>query len=420
MLRTRESLLLGLASLLGCGDSKPAQEVVQTGSGSFVPSLGLRSAPPLPGVRPFALAESIGSSPALSVDAEGIVLAWMSDVDEPTLKLASLAVGQHEWSEAQIVAANPRLLINWADVPAIGETLSGRTVVAWPEYHSEDSGAGYGLQLAAALEDGSFGPAWSPDEIRRGPESGFAGFVTTSEGLRLFWLDGRDLGGPNPRGTMRLRSLLIDDHGQQRGPSIVLDERTCECCKLGVGLLGEQAFAAYRDRSDAEVRDIFVAGPGLEPTQVAVDGWTIAGCPVNGPAVASTGTRAHVAWFSGAEDRSAVWIARADSLVAFERPSRVDLGLPGGRVDLLALPDRDVLISWLELDPANPGLAALLTRRLGVDGKLGQAYAVAEIGAARDWGFARAAVHGDAILWVFTDPTAADGRPRLAARTGRI
>src|SRR5690606_12222173 len=225
----------------------------------------------------------------LGVDGEEIQLAWISDLGEPTLKLASLAAADHEWSEAQIVAASPRLLINWADVPAIGQTSSGRTVVAWPEYHTDDSGAGYGLRLAATLDDGSFGPAWSPDEIRRGPESGFAGFVTTPEGLRLFWLDGRELGGHGERGrgTMQLRSLLIDEDGRQHGPSIVLDDRTCECCKLGVGLLGQQPFAAYRDRSDTEVRDTFVAGPGLAPTPVAVDGWTIAGCPVNGPAVAT-------------------------------------------------------------------------------------------------------------------------------------
>ncbi|MFO7563508.1 MAG: hypothetical protein R6X02_12755 [Enhygromyxa sp.] len=436
-LRTSPALALVLSLSLGaCRDRQPAADLDQADPSPAEARPGLRSAPPLPGVRSLELADPIGSSPGLSVDAEGIWLAWMSDVGQPTLKLASLAAGEgegegegvgEEWSEAQVVTANPRLLINWADVPAIGHTPSGRAVVAWPEYHTDDSGTGYGLRLAAALEDGSFGPAWSPDEVRRGPESGFAGFVSSSAGLRLFWLDGRELHGPGHhdrhdhggRGAMQLRSLLIDAEGQQQGPSVILDERTCECCKLGVGLLGEQAFAAYRDRSEAEVRDIFVAGPGLSPTRVAADGWTIAGCPVNGPAVAS-GARAHVAWFTGAGDRSATWIAGADSLAGFEAPIRFDLGLPGGRVDLLALPDGGVLISWLELDPANPGLAALLTRRLGPDGQLGPAYAVAELGAARDWGFPRAALHGDEILWIYTDPTAADGRPRLQARVGRL
>ncbi|NJK32894.1 MAG: hypothetical protein HC927_11080, partial [Deltaproteobacteria bacterium] len=128
------------------------------------------------------------------------------------------------------------------DVPAIGETGGGRLVVAWPEYHGDDPGAGYAPRIAAQLDDGSFSPAWSPDDVRRGMESGFVGFVATAEGLRMFWLDGRELGRPGhdhgQHGSMRLRSVLIDDEGRQAGPSSVHDERTCECCKLGVGCSG--------------------------------------------------------------------------------------------------------------------------------------------------------------------------------------
>lgn len=427
MLRT--STLLGLVLLtLACRDQSASDEAARSDAARAEQGPGLRSAAPLADIRPLALPDPVGgSAPSLSVGAEGIQLAWMRDMGQPTLQLATLLAtddAEAEWSEIQVVTTSPRLVINWADVPIVGETASGRTVVAWPEFHTDDPSTGYGLRLAAALDDGSFGPAWSPDDVRRGAESGYPSFVATAAGLRLFWLDGRELGRPgqhdHAHGTMKLRTLLIDDDGQQHGPSVIVDERTCECCKLGVGLLDGLAFAAYRDRSDAEVRDIFVAGPELAPNRVAADGWTIAGCPVNGPAVAVAGARAHVAWFTGANDRSAMWIASGDALTRFAAPVRFDLGLPGGRVDLLALPDGDVLISWLELDPANPGLAALLTRRLAADGRLGPTFAVVELGAARDWGFPRAALRGDEVVWVYTDPTAADGRPRLQARIGAL
>lgn len=423
MPRVFAPIVLGSIALLGCRDRDAAEHRKAGDAASDSAAPGLRSAWPLPDVREHELPDPIGgSAPSLSVVGEGPTLVWMRDLGEPSVMLSSWA--DAEWSEPQTVVASPRLLVNWADVPTAGETSSGRLVVAWPEHHTDDPAAGYGIRVAAALDDGSFGPAWSPDEVRRGPESGFVGFVGTPEGLRMFWLDGRDLGGHGhghaSRGTMRLRSVLIDEAGHQQGPSELLDERTCECCKLGVGLLGAQAFAAYRDRSDAEIRDIFVAGPKLAPSPVAADGWTIAGCPVNGPAVASAGDRAYVAWFTGADDHSATWIAGTRSLAAFERPQRFDLGLPGGRVDLLALPDGDALISWLELDPKNPGLAALLTRRLSADGQLGEPFAVAELGAARDWGFPRAALLGDGVLWVYTDPTALDGRPRLRAVVGGL
>ncbi|PRQ02522.1 hypothetical protein ENSA5_21670 [Enhygromyxa salina] len=388
----------------------------------------LAPARPLPGVRAFELPDAGGSSsPGLAIGADELHLVWMSQAGAPTLMLAGLpqasALADNEWSEPQAVESNPRLLINWADVPAVGETAAGRVVVAWPEHHTDDPAVGYGLRVAAQLDDGSFAPAWSPDEVRTGRESGFTGFVATPAGLRMFWLDGRDLGhghGAEGQGTMALRSVLIDDEGHQVGPSELLDGRTCECCKIGVGVVGDQAFAAYRDRSESEIRDIFVAGPGLAPRRVAEDGWKIAGCPVNGPAVASARDRAHVAWFTGADDRSVARVASGSPEAGFGRPARFDLGFPAGRIDLTATPDGGALISWFELEDGVPGRARLLTRRLGADGRLGDAFEVAEVGAARDWGFPRAAVVGDRVLWVFSDPAGDGGRPRLRGRVSAL
>lgn len=388
----------------------------------------------LPGLRVYDLpGAQDGSSPSLAVIGEGLALAWISQAGTPSLKLATLPFAEQtaQWSEPQVILSNSRLLVNWADVAAIGETAAGRMVVAWPEYHSDDRGFGYGLRVAAQREDGSFSPAWSPDDLRRGPESGFVRFIATPAGLRMVWLDGRELGGGGHQadqhdqpGTMQLRSVLLDDDGNQVGPSELLDDRTCECCKLDVGLIGEQAFVAYRDRSEAEIRDIYVAGPELPPTRVAEDNWKIAGCPVNGPAVASDGAQAYVAWFSGAGDRSAAWLARGSSAAIFHAPIRFDLGLPGGRVDLLATPDGGALVSWFEFKADAPGRARLLARRVypvdAKDTKLGEAYEIAEVGAARDWGFPRTALVGDEVLWVFTDPTPASGRPRLRAKLGPL
>jgi len=413
----------------GCRQAEPEGEAKRGAKGEAATQGAVVKPLPLPGLRALALPDAgDGSSPRLAKVGEGLALAWISQAGTPTLSLATLPFAEVEagWGEPQVVAASSRLLVNWADVAAIGETAAGRTVVAWPEYHEDDPKAGYGLRVAAQLDDGSFAPAWSPDDVQRGPESGFVGFIATPAGLRMFWLDGRELvghghgGHGDGGGTMQLRSVLLDDDGQALGGSAILDDRTCECCKLGVGLLGEQPFAAYRDRSAAEVRDIFVAGPGLAPTAVANDGWTIAGCPVNGPAVASDGARAYVAWFTGADDRSATWIARASTPTTFEAPTRFDLGLPAGRVDLLALADGGALITWFEYDAEAPGRALLLTRRLGSEGQLGPAFAVAEVGAARDWGFPRTAMVGDEALWVVTDPTPASGRPRLQGLLGPL
>ncbi|NJK32893.1 MAG: hypothetical protein HC927_11075 [Deltaproteobacteria bacterium] len=133
---------------------------------------------------------------------------------------------------------------------------------------------------------------------------------------------------------------------------------------------------------------------------------------MNGPAVASAGDRAFVAWFTGAQDRSAMYLASTGSLAKWGPATRFDLGLPGGRVDAIATPDGGVLVTWAELNPDDPGYAKLLTRRFAADGRMGEAFVVAEFGAARDWGFPRTALLGDEVLWVYTDPAGVGTRLR--------
>jgi hypothetical protein len=393
----------------------PASEPIP----KFSAETKLASVPPLPGASPFELPVTAraASAPGLIAGADELHLVFVRSDGEPSLEHATMLLGDRAqaqtWSETQQITRGPRVLANWADVPAIGETTSGRTVVAWPEYHGDDPSAGYAPRIAAQLDDGSFGPAWSPDDVLQGPESGFVAFVSTLDALHMFWLDGRELvrGHGQHRGNMQLRHLEIDSDGLQAGPSSIVDERTCECCKIGVGLLGSVPMAAYRDRSEAEVRDIYVAGPHHAPYLVAHDGWTIAGCPVNGPAVASSGDRMYVAWFTGAHDRGAMYLASATSASknrAFDTAWSFDLGLPAGRVDLIAAPDGGALVSWVELDPPPPGRAKLLTRRVRAGGDFGKPYAITEFGAAPDWGFPRAAWIGGSdgeVIWVYTDPT---------------
>jgi hypothetical protein len=111
-----------------------------------------------------------------------------------------------------------------------------------------------------------------------------------------------------------------------------------------------------------------------------------------------------------------MFFASASSASAWSPAKPFDLGLPGGRVDLIATPQAaggGALVSWVELDAEQPGRAKLLTRRIHADGTLGDPHAVAEFGAARDWGFPRAALLGDEVVWIYTDPTGS--HPRLRA-----
>lgn len=362
--------------------------------------------------------------------AGGLWVAWF---EGDALRLAAYTPGGADgpWSEPETIVQGESLVVNWADTPALFETATGTVVVAFPQRHLQDHGAeghetgtgtetgtetetethgekhtaaeGYGMSIVARAADGTIGTPWAPDDIRKGPESGFAGLIANGDGARLYWLDGRALG--TERGRMHLATVVIGADGQQGAPARILDHSVCECCKLGVGTFGLRSFAAYRGRSDEEVRDIRVSGPGMPPKSVADDGWTISGCPVNGPAVASGPTaKAWIAWFTGADGKSRNLLT-IGTTQGFEPPTRFDLGSPAGRVDLLALDDGDALVSWVELDPDQPGQASLLSRRISPAGDLGEPVVIAPVGAGRDWGFPKTAQVGSDVVWAYTDPS---------------
>src|SRR3546814_1792158 len=84
---------------------------------------------------------------------------------------------------------------------------------------------------------------------------------------------------------------------------------------------------------------------------VHADNWTIAGCPVNGPAIAAAGNDAIVAWYSAANDVPKLQVARStDAGDSFAAPVVVDEGeAVQGRPDV-ALDDKQAWVAWLRED----------------------------------------------------------------------
>ena len=86
---------------------------------------------------------------------------------------------------------------------------------------------------------------------------------------------------------------------------------------------------AYRDRGEAEERDIAVVrlrdGVWSAPATVHADGWKIDACPVNGPAIAAQGSEVLVGWYTEAGGVPSVRIARSgDGGVLFAKPVDVN------------------------------------------------------------------------------------------------
>jgi hypothetical protein len=136
---------------------------------------------------------------------------------------------------------------------------------------------------------------------------------------------------------------------------------------------------------------------------VAADGWKIAGCPVNGPAVAAQGQDVAVAWFTGEKDRPRASLALSrDAGATFGKAVPIDGAGPAGRVAVILEAGGDAIVAWVA---SHEREGRLRVRRVSSDGKLGAPRTVAPIRLAPSSGFPRIARIGDRLLvcWVDAD-----------------
>lgn len=149
---------------------------------------------------------------------------------------------------------------------------------------------------------------------------------------------------------MQLRTTTLSPDGQITQDT-ALDFMTCSCCQTAAALAGDDLLVVYRDRTEAEIRDISLValrdGVWSDPQPVHDDGWELSGCPVNGPAIDARDEEIIVAWFTAANDEPAVQVSfSSDAGVTFGDAVRIDGGAPEGRVDAVMLDDGRARVSW--------------------------------------------------------------------------
>jgi hypothetical protein len=354
---------------------------------------------PLPGLRAVPLSTSVGSqTPNLNVGRDGEVILTWQDTSP-----AAVRWSRHDddgWSAPAVVTDEAGLLVNWADFPAMMTQGPGTLVATWLQRF--EGGAGYGVRWARSADDGAQwgGASWLPLSTS-GPEYGFVSLAPVADGrLAVFWLDGRQ--ATEDGGAMQLRAAQIEADGTI-GARRQVDDRVCDCCQTSAASTAVGPVVVYRDRSADEVRDIAIAGPKPDRRRsVARDDWTIAGCPVNGPAVSASSAGLAVAWYSAASDHPAVRVAFAPTEGEFEAPVDVDLGRPLGRVDVEWLDPQHAIVSFLERDPVDDKVAVLVARTVRRDGARGAPWRVATTSASNASGFPRLARGGDDVVWAWT------------------
>jgi hypothetical protein len=379
--------------------------------------------PPLVSQASLSSPSGEGSAePNLSVDALGRVhMTWLQRTSDSTFAMQYAVRDGAEWSVPRTLVDRSDLFVNWADFPSLYATRSGRLVAHW----LQKSGAGrYAYDVVVRYSpDG--GRTWTePAPLNTdgvAGEHGFLSFVETGgDSVDAIWLDGRATSGDGHHGgSMQLATSRIGTDGGFTA-NTMLDTRICDCCQTSAAITSQGPVVVYRDRSDAEVRDIAIVrqvdGQWAEPAVVHADGWQIDACPVNGPAVAADGNRVAVAWFTGASDTARVLVAFSDDAGAtFGAPIRIDEGQPLGRVDVELDGRERALVTWLERTEGEG--AEVRLRAVDASGARAPFMAIARSSAGRPAGFPRMVRTGDHLVLAWTEP----GTPsRIRMAEGRL
>ena len=323
-----------------------------------------------------AAAGALGASLATGSDGR----AWLSWLErgpgaETALRFSVFDATAKSWAPTRTVARGADWFVNWADFPALAPGPDGHATAVWfvnnpstpgaAVAHDHD-GPGYHAMISQSADAGK---TWSaPLPLTRESTSvEFVSLATLADGRVLAaWLDGRAKHGGGKTQQLYARVLGSTDADTLVDPSV------CDCCSTTLtAFLDGSALLAYRGRTNEEVRDIRVArfrrGGWDEPRALNHDDWRIAGCPVNGPQIASDGGRVAAAWFTASDNDPRVLISFSpDAGARFLMPLRLDTAKPAGRVDTLLLRDGAMLASWVSAD------GAIEMRRVSPDFALGE------------------------------------------------
>ena len=380
---------------------------------------GPRSVPPAE-LTPWPSPAAAGSlAPQLAVSPDGrVYLSWLEPAASGIMRFRLAERTADSWNQLPDIADGTGLFANWADVPSVFAAGNGTLVAHWLQRTGTGTYA-YGIRMRASADRGrTWSATVSPHRDESPTEHGFLSFFDAPDGaIGMVWLDGRETAaassaggghGHGGGGAMTLRATTFGS-GLTLGPDVLVDGRVCDCCPTAAIRTGRGAIIAYRDRSDREVRDIGIArleGGAWKPGGVIhADDWTIAGCPVNGPALAAAGDTVALAWFTAAGDQGRAHLALSrDGGASFGAPVRVDDGGSMGRVDVEVLPDGSAVVVWIEFANAK---AELRMRRVWPDGRRGPSVVVSGVTADRSSGNPRLVRNGhDLVLaWRASGPT---------------
>lgn len=352
------------------------------------------------------------AQPQMSVSSRGVLLSWI-ERDGPTASLKFSERTATGWTTPITVATGKDWFVNWADVPSVVRLSNGTLAAHWLQKNGADTYA-YDVRLSRSTDNGkTWSKSFLPHTDATKTEHGFASLVELpNANLGLVWLDGRAMtpGAEHTghdMGAMSVRFASFDKNGKQTAESLV-DDRVCECCPTALAVTADGPIAAFRNRSETEVRDIHVSrlvnGTWTSSAAVHTDNWQIDACPVNGPSLAANGRNVALAWFTGVGGENRAFVAFSkDAGRTFGAPIRVDGAGTLGRVDLALLPNGDAIVTWIERAGT---LSEFRWRRVSPNGTASAPTSISQIASTRASGYPRMALSGNTLIFAWVNTAA--------------
>jgi len=292
---------------------------------------------------------------------------------------------------------------------------------------SADSTYAYDVMLTVSDDAGeTWSEPFRPHTDGTPTEHGFVTIFPWRDAIGVVWLDGRDMTGghgDHGAGGMTLRSALVSPAGELLDGQLV-DGLVCDCCQTDAVVTADGPLVVYRNRTEEEIRDIqAVRADGdswSEPAAVHDDGWRIAGCPVNGPAISTDGRQIDVAWYTAAGEPAVRFARSHDGGETYSEPLHVDLAPrpTWGRVDVVTLEDGSSVVSYV--DHTAPGRGHVMLREITAAGELApDANFLSGDEPARQVGFPQIARDDDDLIVVWTSAAGEDSHRVHTVRVTR-
>jgi hypothetical protein len=335
-------------------------------------------------------------------------LVWIEPSGEGAQALKFSRFDGRAWNAPRDIARGSNWFVNWADHPSIAEMPDGSLLAHWLVNTGRKAGSyGYGIRVARSTDEGASWSTIFEDGMKNVADyAGFLTFSPTAHGADAIYLtplapdDGTSHGHDDAEHIKTLAAVSFAPDGSVNGQKVV-DADVCSCCMTDIAQTSQGPIAVYRDHLPGDIRDISIVrrvkGEWTAPASVFSDGWHIAGCPTNGPAVAARGARVAVAWFTAAKDTPRLKMAFSDDAGAtFGSPIAIDEGRPVGWPDVTMMEDGSAIVSWLER--RGEGQGEVLVRRVSAGRAPGVPIVIAKAVSGRATGVPHMVRVGDRLL----------------------